>query len=188
VRIALIGLGNPGKEYHKTRHNLGHLFVEYFSQNFGVELKPGKGEFLFGQRESFLVFKTTTFMNLSGIAVSQIVEIFSLKPQEIFICHDDLDMSPYTVKVKFDGGSGGHRGIESCVYHLRTEDFYRLKFGIGKPDYMNPREYVLSVMSDDELNRFEKSFKIAYEGLKIMVEESLNKGITYINTHGKNLL
>ncbi|MEO0198486.1 MAG: aminoacyl-tRNA hydrolase [candidate division WOR-3 bacterium] len=185
MRLALVGLGNPGKTYSKTRHNIGHLFIDYYAKRAKIDLLPGKGEFLYGATEELLLAKILTYMNLSGVALKQFVDYFKISPDSLFVCHDDLDMLPFTVKVKFDGGSGGHRGIESCVLHLNTEDFYRVKFGIGKPENIDPRDYVLSNLSNDELINFEQTFNIAYEGFNIMIREGIQKGITYINTFGK---
>lgn len=186
MQLVLVGLGNPGKLYSKTRHNIGHLFIDYCAKRANTKLTTGKGEFLYGFADELLLVKTLTYMNLSGFALRQIVDYFKLDTTSLFVCHDDLDMPPFTVKVKFDGGSGGHRGIESCVLHLNTESFYRIKFGIGKPENLEPRDYVLSSLSEDELIRYEQTFNIAYEGINIMLKEGILKGITYINTLGKN--
>ncbi|MGB9824610.1 MAG: aminoacyl-tRNA hydrolase [Candidatus Hydrothermia bacterium] len=187
MQLAIIGLGNPGRVYERTRHNLGHLFVDFIADREALVLKPGKGEFFYAQKDNLLLFKNLTYMNLSGIPVRQIVEQFKIDLENLFICHDDLDLPPYNVKIKFDGGSGGHRGIESCVFHLNSENFYRIKFGIGRPQGIDPRDYVLSNLSEDELIGYNHSFKIAYEGIKIMLSEGIQKGITYVNTIGKGL-
>ncbi len=187
MQLALIGLGNPGRVYERTRHNLGHLFLDFIADNESLAFKPGKGDFVYALKDSLLLFKNLTYMNLSGIPVRQIVEQFKINLENLFICHDDLDLTPYTVKIKFDGGSGGHRGIESCVFHLSSENFYRIKFGIGKPQDIDPRDYVLSKLSEAELIGYNQSFKIAYEGIKIMLNEGIQKGITYVNTAGKGL-
>lgn len=187
MQLAIIGLGNPGRVYERTRHNLGHLFVDFIADTEALVLKPGKGDFFYAQKDNLLLFKNLTYMNLSGIPVRQIVEQFKIDLENLFICHDDLDLPPYNVKIKFDGGSGGHRGIESCVFHLDSENFYRIKFGIGRPQGIDPRDYVLSNLSEDELIGYNHSFKIAYEGIKIMLSEGIQKGITYVNTIGKGL-
>lgn len=184
MQLVLVGLGNPEQNLGKTRHNLGHLFIDYCAKRAKIKIHE-KGNFAYGTAEGLLLAKTLTCMNLSGLALKQIVDYFKLDTTSLFVCHDDLDMPPFTVKVKFDGGSGGHRGVESCVLHLNTEGFYRIKFGIGKPANLEPKDYVLSDLSEDELIRFEQTFNIAYEGVKIMLKESVQKGITYINTLGK---
>jgi PTH1 family peptidyl-tRNA hydrolase len=186
VRIFLVGLGNPGKEYHRTRHNIGQIFVDYLCGILGTKYVPGKGEYVFAEKDNLFMFKNLTYMNLSGVALKNIVEDFDINvSEELFVCHDDLDMIPYSVKVKYGGGSGGHKGVDSCIFHLETEDFFRVKFGIGKPAEGDPRDYVLSEMSNHELILYEESFKIAYEGLIIMLREGIGKGVTFINTNGK---
>lgn len=188
MRIFLVGIGNPGRTYRFTRHNIGQLFVDFVAGALDVSFQPGKGEYVYARKGDLFLFKSLTYMNLSGLAVKSIVDDFEVEiPQELFVCHDDLDMEPFNVKVKYDGGSGGHRGIESCIYHLETLDFYRLKFGIGKPKGMDPKDYVLSQLSDDELNKFKDSFKIALEGIQVMLNEGREKGITFINTYGRRM-
>ncbi len=188
MRIFLVGIGNPGPIYTFTRHNIGQLFIDFVAVTFGVKFQPGKGEYVFAKRGDLFLFKSLTYMNLSGTAVKEIVDDFGVDvSQELFVCHDDLDMEPFSVKVKYDGGSGGHRGIESCIFHLETLDFYRIKFGIGKPQTVDPKDYVLSQLSDDELNKFKDSFKIALEGILKMLNEGRDKGITFINTYGRKI-
>lgn len=186
MRIVLFGLGNIGKEYRYTRHNLGHLFVDYFAQELNLDFRSGKGDYIYAQRDPFILVKNATFMNISGVAVKKFVDDFEIDiEKELFLCHDDLDMLPFNVKIKFNGGSGGHRGIESCVYYLGTEKFYRVKFGIGKPTDTDSKDYVLSQLTDNELKVYQESFKIAYDGISMMVSGGHHKGITYINSAGK---
>lgn len=188
MRIFLVGLGNADKLYVNTRHNIGHIFIDYVVKELGLNLIAGKGEYAYTGVGNFFIFKNLTYMNVSGSAVKKIAQDFNIEVEkELFICHDDLDMAPYTVKAKYGGGSGGHKGIESCIFHLETENFYRVKFGMGKSVSLEPKEYVLSPLSPDELILFKESFKIAFDGLNIMIKEGIGKGITYINTKGRRL-
>ncbi len=150
-----MGLGNPGPTYFNTYHNLGFLFLDFFAQKFNFNFIPGKGRYYIAKKNRIILLKPTTFMNLSGEALIEFFEReLYIESENIIVVHDDLDMPKFSVKLKFSGSSGGHRGIESIIYHLETEDFWRLKIGIGKPDNTPPRDYVLSEIPQDELKRY----------------------------------
>lgn len=134
----IVGLGNPGIEYSHTRHNIGFdvldLLAIQYHFNFQLE-KKFQGEFAkvrISDRE-VLFLKPTTFMNLSGDAVSKVAQFFKIKPNEILILHDDLDLSPGRIKLKFGGSNGGHNGLKDIDRKLGSNEYYRLRIGIGHP-------------------------------------------------------
>ncbi len=147
--LLLIGLGNPGKEYERTRHNIGFRFIDAFLECKSAlhASKPQfKGEL---KREGELLFlKPATFMNLSGESASAVASFF--KPEKILVVHDDLDLPFGAVRLKFGGGSGGHNGLKSLDQHLGN-GYYRVRIGISKPPQgFSVANYVLANFSDEE--------------------------------------
>lgn len=146
----IIGLGNPGAEYAKTRHNVGAWFVDYLAERDGVSLKSETkfrslvGKFSIDSHPCWLL-KPTTFMNESGIAVAAMMRFYKLPVASLLVVHDELDFDPGVVRLKHGGGHGGHNGLRDIVQHLGSSDFYRLRIGIGHPghkDRVSP--YVLA--------------------------------------------
>jgi peptidyl-tRNA hydrolase, PTH1 family len=145
----IVGLGNPGREYAWTRHNLGWQVVAYLAEEWGIAPSKKSLESVWGQGrvggETVILAQPTTFMNLSGQAVSLLLAYFKLSPADLVVVHDDLDVPLWRIKIVERGGPGGHRGILSIISKLHTEEFLRVKLGIGRPPAMMPTEnYVLS--------------------------------------------
>lgn len=150
---AVIGLGNPGQEYRETRHNVGFMVVDSLRQQLGC---GGKQEKCFSHMYScnkydVLLVKPQTYMNLSGNAVLNLIKDYRLSPQEILVVYDDLDLPLGTVKLRKAGSSGGHRGLKSIIEKIKTEEFPRLRVGIGRPERKEEvADYVLSPFSGSE--------------------------------------
>ena len=142
MKIKLVaGLGNPGPEYSKTRHNAGVWFVEELAQRNNISLRPEKkysglyGKGLIGNELVHLLIPTT-FMNLSGQAVAPLANFFRINVDNILIAHDELDMLPGSIKIKQGGGHGGHNGLKDIIARMaNNRDFYRLRIGIGHPGH-----------------------------------------------------
>lgn len=150
---AVIGLGNPGYEYSETRHNIGFMVIDSLRKHLGCS---GKQEKCFShiyncKQYDVLLVKPQTYMNLSGNAVLNLIKDYKLSPQEILVVYDDLDLPLGTVKLRKSGSSGGHRGIKSIIEKIRTEEFPRLRVGIGRPERKEEvPDYVLSPFSSSE--------------------------------------
>jgi peptidyl-tRNA hydrolase, PTH1 family len=145
----LVGLGNPGREYAWTKHNLGFQVVAYLSELWGIPLNRTGHAALWGRgrvgQDAVILAQPTTYMNLSGQAVSRLLAYFKLTPGDLVVIHDDLDVPPWRLKLVERGGAGGHKGILDIIATLHTEEFLRVKMGIGRPPVMIPTEkYVLS--------------------------------------------
>ncbi len=170
--MLIVGLGNPGKEYELTKHNVGFLAVDYFFDElttdkivpFGFEKKfeaeVGKAK-LYNQ--DFWFLKPMTYMNLSGRSVASFVRYYKIDPKtQLMVMHDDLDVPLGSVKARLGGSAGGHKGILSISESLGTEDFFRLKIGIGKPknhssgDFDRIRGWVLEGLDNAYLQSFDK--------------------------------
>jgi len=143
----VVGLGNPGKEHERTRHNAGFWLVERFASANGIVLrKDNKFQALVGRHEpsgSWLLMPQS-FMNASGRAVQMLAGFFKIKPEEILVVHDELDFPPGTARIKQGGGIAGHNGLKDISQRLATHDYWRLRLGVGKPPAgMEGADYVL---------------------------------------------
>jgi PTH1 family peptidyl-tRNA hydrolase len=167
----IVGLGNPGKEYADTRHNVGALFVEKIAKDYKTTLKLEKkfqGYFakatLF-DKDCFLLIPTT-FMNLSGQAVLAVANFYKILPESILIVHDDLDLPVGALRLKKDGGHGGHNGLKDIIQKLGTNEFNRIKIGIAHPGQKEKvTDHVLGKITKDE---------------KIEIDEAINQAMTYL--------
>jgi PTH1 family peptidyl-tRNA hydrolase len=144
----LVGLGNPGREYAWTKHNLGFQVVAYLSELWGIPLNRTGHAALWGRgrvgQDTVILAQPTTYMNLSGQAVSRLLSYFKLTPEDLVVIHDDLDVPPWRLKLVERGGPGGHKGVLDIIATLHTEEFLRVKMGIGRPPVRMPTErYVL---------------------------------------------
>jgi len=183
-RVFLFGLGNPGREYIYTRHNAGWLFVDYFAFRENIKLRPGRGEFFIGENENFVLVKPTTFMNLSGIAVREVVESYGIEDYtSIIVVLDDADLPFGKLRLRLKGSAGSHNGLASVIAELGTEQIPRLRIGIGRPDGIPLKDYVLSEFSDEEIEILRTEvFPRGYEGIRIYRRESPLRAMDFINS------
>lgn len=165
----IIGLGNPGKEYEKTRHNAGFLCVDFLRETLGFEkFKPEKRMSALTSsgmlnKEKVLIIKPETFMNNSGTSVRAILDYYKLTPADIAILHDDLDIAPGVFKTTLSSRAAGHNGVQDIINKLGTQDFFRIRLGIGKPidtlgACMPIHDYVLQRFSTHELEVLSELF------------------------------
>ena len=151
----IVGLGNPGIGYKNTRHNIGFLTADILADRNHLSFKQTSynAHVACGTafNENILIAKPQTYMNLSGEAVSGITEHYNLTPKDIIVIHDDMDIEFGRIKIKTRGGSAGHRGIESIIYNLQSDEFLRIRVGIDKPsDDAEPVDYVLQNFKEEE--------------------------------------
>ncbi|MDP3957411.1 MAG: aminoacyl-tRNA hydrolase [bacterium] len=172
----IVGLGNPGKEYAKTRHNAGFLCVDFLQKEFGFEDftsdKKMSASISRGQinEEKTLLVKPDTMMNTSGTAVLALLNFYKLSPQDILIIHDDLDIAPGTFKTTLSSRSAGHNGVENIIESLGTQDFFRIRLGIGRPTEvsgacLSAHDFVLQNFSPEELTALTAIFPRIKDGI-----------------------
>lgn len=136
----IVGLGNPGTQYAKTRHNVGAWFVDYLAEQLGAKftleskLKSQLAKVVIDNQPCFLC-KPTTYMNESGQSVGAVARFYKIEPRDILVVHDELDFEPGVVRLKEGGGHGGHNGLRDIISHLSSRDFFRLRLGIGHPGH-----------------------------------------------------
>ncbi|MBF0286754.1 MAG: aminoacyl-tRNA hydrolase [SAR324 cluster bacterium] len=151
----IVGLGNPGAGYEQNRHNIGFLVLDQLAKHLGGASFREKFHALIAKSsvgsENFILMKPLTFMNNSGQAVVACMNFFKISVNEVAIIYDDLDLPTGKVRFRVSGGHGGHNGIRSIIQHLKTQDFKRIRFGIGRPPQgMAPRDYVLSNWNESD--------------------------------------
>jgi peptidyl-tRNA hydrolase, PTH1 family len=155
----IVGLGNPGPQYSTNRHNIGFQCVDLFARRHGIELgklqlqaRTGEGWVRRGeQRQKVLLAKPLTYMNASGQAVGALVRYYHVAPADLIVVHDDLDLGSGVLRLRPNGSSGGQNGIKSIIQHLGTQEFPRVRIGVGRPPgRMDPAAYVLQNFSADE--------------------------------------
>jgi peptidyl-tRNA hydrolase, PTH1 family len=163
----IVGLGNPGRQYEKTRHNAGFLFLDALAIDLGCTWSnESRFQGLFAEGSvangKVMLLKPDTFMNRSGQSVGKIVRYYKLLPEEILVVHDELDFNPGVVKLKKDGGHAGHNGLRDIIAHLGSKEFYRLRIGIGRPAAGKVVvDFVLSSPSKQEWEMLVNSFDLS---------------------------
>lgn len=180
----IVGLGNYGKEYEHTRHNVGFDTVDLLADSLGESIDKSGFHSLYKKvkymDEDLLLVKPQTYMNNSGIAVKEIADYFKIDLEDIVVIHDEMDILPGHLKFKMGGKSAGHNGIKSITEHLGSDKYLHIKIGIGKPEY-NVIDFVLGKYKGEEKDLIEKSINDAKDAVKLMIKESLNKAMSTYN-------
>ncbi len=176
----LVGLGNPGKEYENSRHNCGFRALDTLAAKLGCSIDKGKFQGLYGQTtyggNKLYLLKPLTYMNLSGRSVAQLAAYFHIPPQRIIVLFDDISLEPGRLRIRPNGSAGGHNGIKSIISELGSQDFPRVKIGVGAkphPDY-DLADWVLSNFSAQE----EKALKIALDNAAQAALCILERGVS----------
>ena len=155
----IVGLGNPGKEYENTRHNIGFMVIDNYLKNEKFKTKFN-GMYLKKviNNEEVIFLKPLSYMNLSGEVVKKYVDYFKINLSDLLIISDDLDMPCFKIKLKYKGSSGGHNGLKNIIQNINTEEFKRLKIGISNNLNIDTKSYVLSKFNQEELEKLHKKF------------------------------
>jgi PTH1 family peptidyl-tRNA hydrolase len=182
----IAGLGNPGQQYAGTRHNVGFMMLDYLAGKNDLTFTDSKWKALVVKAsvwsKSVVLLKPETFMNLSGRAVAQTAHFYKLQPANIIVIHDDLDMEFGRIKIVSGGGDAGHKGIRSIIENLGTNNFPRVKIGIGRPSApVLPEKYVLSKFEPDEKEMLERKMSVVSEGIGIFLQQGIAAAMTVIN-------
>jgi PTH1 family peptidyl-tRNA hydrolase len=173
----VVGLGNPGRAYRWTRHNMGFWLVEQFAKELGIDLSRRGFLSLYGrgkiENEEVILAKPLTYMNLSGEAVRRLLHFFKVPPENLVVLHDDLDLPLGKIRLRLRGGHGGHQGVKSIVEALGNDRFFRLKVGIGRPTdrLRDPADYVLEPLTGGEREEFKSAVERGREALKVLFRE-----------------
>lgn len=181
------GLGNPGSKYELTRHNTGFLFVETLTQKYNFTVKKIKFKSLVGDvtvgTSRVIVMKPQTFMNNSGIAVRECAEFYKIPTEKIIVVFDDASLPVGALRIRRSGSDGGHKGIQSIIYHLGSDQFPRIKLGIGQsphPDF-DLKDYVLSGFGKDEAPLMKETMEKACDALPLILDGDIEKAMSAYN-------
>ncbi len=186
--LLIVGLGNPGAEYEQTRHNAGAWFVEGLAQDVNATMRPAikfhglhSTAKLHGHDCHLLI--PTTFMNLSGQSVQALASYYKIKPENILVAHDEIDLPVGDIKLKFDGGHGGHNGLRDMIRHLNTNKFYRLRIGVGHPGNSKLVEnYVLNPPKKSERDMIDNAMHDAESVIPLMLQGDFQKAMQALHT------
>ena len=175
----IVGLGNPGPAYARTRHNVGARLVERLAADAGTELKRTRGQSRVAEAEiegtPVVLAVPTTYMNESGRPIARLVRKQGISPDRLVVVQDELDLLPGQVRLKAGGGTAGHNGLESIQAALRSRDFLRLRIGVGKPPSKEEgADHVLSKMRPEENEAIEDALDRGLEALRVLVRDGLD--------------
>ncbi len=182
----IVGLGNPGKKYENTRHNVGFCTIDYLSAKYGIKVNRLKHKALTGdgniKGERVLLVKPQTFMNLSGESINEITEWYKLPMENLIVIYDDVDLPVGTIRIRPKGSSGTHNGMKSVIYQLQSDEFPRIRIGIGKaPEEWDLADYVLSRFSGEEASEIAKSVQRAAEAAAMIIQSGVEAAMNLYN-------
>lgn len=182
----IIGLGNPGREYRETRHNVGFMVIDALCKSLGISLsrmqsKALVGTGIIGDRKIVLA-KPQTFMNISGQAVGGLVHFYKTPLTHLLVAHDDLDLPFGTVRIRPDGGAAGQKGMTSIMQQLSSQEFARLRIGIGRPPgQMDPSAYVLQRFTKEEQDFLQLVLERAEAAVRLFVQDGIQTAMNQSN-------
>lgn len=182
----IVGLGNPGKQYEHTRHNVGFEVIDRLAEKHDISMTERKhrafcGKGLIGGQKVMLV-KPQTFMNLSGESVKSAVDFYQIGMDGLIVVYDDVSLSPGQLRIRRAGSAGGHNGIKNIIAQLGTQAFPRVKVGVGeKPERMDLADYVLSHFSKGEWEMMEEAFKEAADAVEVMIADGVDAAMNRFN-------
>ena len=188
VKYLVVGLGNPDKKYRNTRHNTGFIAVDYMAKQLGVEIGKKKFDSLTAETviagEKVLLMKPQTYMNLSGVAVEKAASFYKIPPENVIIIFDDISLPVGKLRIRRKGTHGGHNGIRSNIDYLQSENFPRIKVGIGErpnPNY-DLADWVLSTFKEDELKGIEEVASHCLDIVKLIIEGKIEQAMSKYNS------
>lgn len=184
--IVIVGLGNPGRKYARTRHNVGFMVVDELAKKYGLVFRERTDCYITHWRfndKDITIVKPTTYMNLSGTAVKKVINenILNNLPHSLIVIHDDVDISVGKIKIKKNGSSGGHKGVQSIIDSLGTKNFIRIKIGVGKDPYQDVSDYVLSPFTKEQKAKIKEKIFEAVDSIIVIINEGVDKAMNIYN-------
>lgn len=184
----IAGLGNPAREYEGTRHNVGFAVLDVLADRLFTSVEERKFKGYYGRAviggEKVILLKPQTFMNLSGESVRAAADFYKVEPDHIIVVYDDISLDVGQLRIRTKGSAGGHNGIKNIIAHLGTQEFPRIKVGVGnKPPRMDLADYVLSRFSREEKGGMEEAFEAAAEAVEAYIKEGPDVAMNRFNGH-----
>jgi len=183
----IVGLGNPGPEYALTRHNIGFMVIDALARDLGAAVDKSQHKALVGQvalgREKVILAKPQTYMNLSGQSVVALLNWYKLTPGDLLVIYDDMDLPPGRLRIRQSGSAGGQKGMKSIIELMGTQDFSRMKVGIGRPAH-GAVDHVLGKITGEEAEIMKPAISSAVEAAKVWVLEGVSAAMNKFNGVG----
>lgn len=180
VSYIIVGLGNIGKQYERTRHNAGFLAIDYIAEKCGARIDRVKFHSTVGEANiggaRVLLMKPSTLMNNSGVAVGEAAAFYKIPPERVLVLHDEISFEPGKLRIRRKGSAGGHNGLKSLIAHLSSEDFPRVKIGVGKkptPEY-DLADWVLGKLPDADLKAISERFPDIYDAAVLCIKGDID--------------
>ncbi len=182
----IAGLGNPDKKYDGTRHNIGFTVIDRIADEYNISMDIKKHKGICGKGviagEKVVLVKPQTYMNLSGECIREVVDFYKVTPQDVIIIFDDISLEPGKIRIRPKGSAGGHNGIKSIIAHLNSEEFWRIKCGVGdKPKGYDLADYVLGHFSKEELPVIAEETEKAVKACECMLTKGIETAMNQFN-------
>lgn len=183
--LVVVGLGNPGKQYEKTRHNVGFDAIDYLASENNISMNKVKFNAVIGEgrihNEKVILVKPTTYMNLSGRSVREIVNFYKLDMEDIIVIYDDIDTEVGKLRIRKKGSAGTHNGMKSIIYEIQSDQFPRVRIGVGKPKYGDLADFVLGKFEKEERDFVDVAIKNAAESVETLIKTGIELAMNRYN-------
>lgn len=180
----IVGLGNPGKEYEDTRHNIGFKVIDNIAKEYNIEINRQKFKGVYGEgfinNKKVMLLKPTTYMNLSGESVREVVDFYNLENSEVIVIYDDISLEVGKLRIRDKGSAGGHNGIKSIIAHLGSDIFPRIKVGIGQPNG-DLVKYVLGKFTKEEMTILSESIDASTKATEEIIKSNVKTAMNQFN-------
>ena len=188
----IVGLGNPGRQYEETKHNVGFKVIDRLAEKYDIKVDKFKNKAFVGdgiiRNKRVLLVKPQTFMNLSGESVREIVNFYKIPQERFVVIFDDISLPPGSVRIREKGSHGGHNGIRNIIDQMGTDQFYRIKVGVGeKPSGWDLADYVLSKFSEEDLPAMDEGMDKAVKGVELMLSRGIAEAANRVNQKPKTM-
>lgn len=181
----IVGLGNPEEEYSNTRHNMGFNVINKLAEEYKIDVNKNKFDALLGtgsiEGEKVILLKPQTYMNLSGKSIIQVINFYKIPLQNVFVIYDDIDIAPGLIRIRKKGSSGSHNGMKSVVAELNSEDFARIRVGIGKPENNDMINYVIGKIPKEGQEPLEEGVLKAKQAVVEILKNGLDRAMNKFN-------
>lgn len=180
----IVGLGNPGKEYAGTRHNIGFEAIDYMSKKYNIDVNMTKFKGVFGEgfinNKKVVLLKPSTYMNLSGESIREAINFYKLESEEVLVIYDDVSLEVGKIRIREKGSAGGHNGIKSIISNMSTDIFPRIKIGVGQPkgDLVS---HVLGRFSQEEIQDLNEVIEASSQAVEIIIKDGTKEAMNKLN-------
>ena len=185
----IAGLGNPGRKYENTRHNMGFLALDALAAKYGIKVGKIRHKALIGEGtiagEKVILVKPQTYMNLSGESLREVMAYYKVPIENLLVIYDDMDLETGTLRIRKKGSSGSHNGMKSVIYQLQDDGFPRIRIGIGSADATDWKDYVCGAITEKEAEVLKDTIDTAVDAVTCMIEDGIDIAMNRYNTRKK---